>query len=62
MGLCVCQPVINSHSSVVAYRGARWELREPYGMVDPVRSALSCGVWCVWVAYSQYRSEYATRF
>jgi len=61
-GRCACQTVISSRSSVVAYRGARWRLREPCGMVDPARSALSCGVWCVWVAYSQCRSGYATRF
>lgn len=61
-GRCAYRTVISSRSFVVAYRGARWGLREPCGMVDPARSALSCGVWCVWVAYSQCRSEYATRF
>lgn len=61
-GRCAYRTVISSRSSVVAYRGARWGLREPCGMVDPARSALSCGVWCVWVAYSQCRSGYATRF
>lgn len=32
------------------------------GWFIPARSALSCGVWCVWVAYLQCRSGYATRF
>lgn len=32
------------------------------GWLIPARSALSCGVWCVWVAYLQCRSGYATRF
>ena len=32
------------------------------GWFIPARSALSGGVWCVWVAYLQCRSGYATRF
>jgi len=31
-------------------------------MVDPARSALSCGVWCVWGADSQGRGANAHPF